>query len=69
MLVCVALGALLGALALALPIYRMRHEMTSLRRQAPPPTVRRAEVAADRMEQAARQSGAVVEVSGESGTR
>lgn len=69
MLVCVAIGALLGALALALPIYRMRHEVTSLRRQAPPPPARAAEVTADRMAQAARQSGAVVEVSGDAGTR
>lgn len=69
MLVCVAIGALLGALALALPIYRMRHEVTSLRRQAPPPAASTAEVTADRMAQAARQSGAVAEVSGEAGTR
>lgn len=69
MLVCVAIGALLGALALALPIYRMRHEVTSLRRQAPPPPARVAEVTADRMAQAARQSGAVVEVGGDAGTR
>lgn len=69
MLVCVAIGALLGALALALPIYRMRHEVTSLRRQAPPPPARVAEVTADRMTQAARQSGAVVEVSGDAGAR
>jgi lipopolysaccharide assembly protein A len=63
MLVCIAVGALLGALALALPIYRMRREMTSLRQQAP--AVATGEAAADRMASAARQSGAVVEVVGE----
>lgn len=60
MLVCVAAGALLGALALALPIYRMRREVLNLRQQTPPPTG--PESAADRMTSAARQSGAVVEV-------
>ncbi|HTN50739.1 MAG TPA: lipopolysaccharide assembly protein LapA domain-containing protein [Burkholderiaceae bacterium] len=63
MLVCIAVGALLGALALALPIYRIRREVTSLRQQAPPPTG--TESVADRMASAARQSGAVVEVAGE----
>jgi lipopolysaccharide assembly protein A len=63
MLACIAVGALLGALALALPIYRMRREMTNLRQQAP--MVLTAESAADRMASAARQSGAVVEVAGE----
>jgi len=63
MLVCIAVGALLGALALALPIYRMRREMTSLRRQAPVPIG--PDAAVDRMTSAARESGAVVEVAGE----
>ena len=60
MLVCVATGALLGALALALPIYRMRREVSRLRSAvtiAPP-----AEAAAERMASAARQSGAVAEL-------
>ena len=60
MLACVAVGALLGALALALPIYRMRREVTILREQSPAPSG--AELAADRMTLAARQSGAVAEV-------
>lgn len=63
MLTCVAMGALLGALALALPIYRMRREVNQLRRDglatSPP------ESATDRMAAAARQSGAVVEVPGQ----
>ena len=63
MLVCIGVGALLGALALALPIYRMRREMTSLRRQTPMPIGPDATV--DRMTSAARESGAVVEVAGE----
>lgn len=67
MLACVAVGALLGALALALPIYRMRREVTTLRQQAPVPLG--AELVADRMTSAARQSGAVAEVSGETGRR
>ncbi|HQR56884.1 MAG TPA: lipopolysaccharide assembly protein LapA domain-containing protein [Burkholderiaceae bacterium] len=63
MLSCVAVGALLGALALALPIYRMRREVVQLRRDgsAGVPAVS----AADRMAAAARQSGAVVEVAGQ----
>ena len=61
MLLCVALGALLGALALALPIYRMRREVTRVRattavRPAPP------EAMAERDLSAARQSGAVAEL-------
>ncbi len=62
MLACVAVGALLGALALALPIYRMRREVQHLRgssQQEPG-----SETEADRMASAARQSGAVVEVPG-----
>jgi uncharacterized integral membrane protein len=65
MVACVAIGALLGALALALPIYRMRREVASLRQQ--PAVVPSAEAAADRMASAARQSGAVVEVASEAG--
>lgn len=57
MLVCVALGALLGALALALPIYKMRREMAQLRRLSPAPTS--PESSAERIASAARQSGAV----------
>jgi len=60
MLICVAVGALLGALALALPIYRMRREVLHLRGSAAPKTG--GESAADRMASAARQSGAVAEV-------
>jgi uncharacterized integral membrane protein len=60
MLVCVAVGALLGALALALPIYRMRREVTALRQLSPAPIG--PEVVVDRMTSAARQSGAVAEV-------
>lgn len=67
MLACIAVGALLGALALALPIYRMRREMTNLRQQAPVAVT--SETVADRMASAARQSGAVVEVAGEPGRR
>lgn len=67
MLACVAVGALLGALALALPIYRMRREVTTLRQRAPVSVG--AELVADRMTSAARQSGAVAEVSGETGRR
>ena len=67
MLACIAVGALLGALALALPIYRMRREVTALRQQAPVPVG--AELVADRMTSAARQSGAVAEVAGETGRR
>lgn len=63
MLSCVAVGALLGALALALPIYRMRREVVQLRRDGPLGAP--VESAADRMAAAARQSGAVVEVAGQ----
>lgn len=63
MLVCIAVGALLGALALALPIYRMRREVMNLRQQTPPAAG--AESAADRATSAARESGAVVEVAGD----
>jgi lipopolysaccharide assembly protein A len=60
MLVCVAIGALLGALALALPIYRMRREVSRLRSAVTiAPT---AEAVAERMASAARQSGAVAEL-------
>jgi uncharacterized integral membrane protein len=63
MLVCVAIGALLGALTLALPIYRMRREVARLRSTVPlPPTP---EAAAERVANAARQSGAVAELGGE----
>jgi putative membrane protein len=60
MLVCVALGALLGALALSLPIYKMRREVAQLRRLSPRPST--SESSAERMASAARQSGAVAEV-------
>ena len=62
MLTCVAVGALLGALALALPIYRMRREVMHLRGATPKEFS--VETEADRMASAARQSGAVVEVPG-----
>lgn len=62
MLACVAVGALLGALALAMPIYRMRREVSQLRRAGPSGP---AESASDRMTYAARQSGAVAEVAAE----
>ncbi len=60
MLICVAIGALLGALALALPIYKMRREVAQLRRLSPLPST--SESSAERMASAARQSGAVAEV-------
>ncbi len=60
MLVCVALGALLGALALSLPIYKMRREVAQLRRSNPQPA--NAESSDERMARAARQSGAVAEL-------
>ena len=60
MLVCVALGALLGALALSLPIYKMRREVSQLRRLNPLPSMQ--EAGAERMANAARQSGAVAEL-------
>jgi uncharacterized integral membrane protein len=60
MLICVAVGALLGALALALPIYKMRREVMRLRATAP--AVAEPEVFAERGLSAARQSGAVAEL-------
>ena len=60
MLVCVALGALFGALALSLPIYKMRREVAQLRRLSPLPAS--SESSAERLASAARQSGAVAEV-------
>lgn len=60
MLACVALGALLGALALSLPIYKMRREMAQLRRLSPLPST--SESPAESMASAARQSGAVAEL-------
>jgi putative membrane protein len=60
MLICVALGALLGALALALPIYRARRELARMR--AAVPGVPEPEVVAERDLSAARQSGAVAEL-------
>ena len=60
MLVCVALGALFGALALSLPIYKMRREVAQLRRLSPLPAS--SESSAERMASAARQSGAVADV-------
>ena len=60
MLLCVAAGALLGALALALPIYKMRREVMRLR--AVTPVVAAPEVLAERGLSAARQSGAVAEL-------
>jgi lipopolysaccharide assembly protein A len=61
MLACVALGALLGALALAMPMYRLRREVGSQRRPAVerPPTL---DTAGERITSAARQSGAVAEL-------
>ena len=58
MLVCVALGALLGARAL--PIYRARRELTRLR--ATLPVMREPDAVAERDLSAARQSGAVAEL-------
>jgi len=60
MLACVALGALLGALALSLPIYKMRREMVQLRRAGP--LASSAEQSAERLADAARRSGAVGEL-------
>ena len=60
MLICVAIGALMGALALSLPIYKMRREVAQLRRLSP--TVSGSESSAERMASAARQSGAVAEL-------
>jgi uncharacterized integral membrane protein len=67
MLACVAIGALLGALALAMPIYRMRREVAALRRAEQGGAS--AESAADRMASAARQSGAVAEIATEAELR
>jgi uncharacterized integral membrane protein len=60
MLICVAVGALLGALALALPIYKMRREVMRLR--AATPAAPEQEVIVERGLSAARRSGAVVEL-------
>jgi uncharacterized integral membrane protein len=60
MLICVAIGALLGALALSLPIYKMRREVAQLRRSSPLPST--SESSEERMASAARQSGAVAEL-------
>jgi len=60
MLICIAGGALLGALALALPIYRMRREVMRLR--AATPAAAEPEAIAERGLSAARQSGAVAEL-------
>src|SRR5512145_2311345 len=61
MLICVAVGALLGALALALPTYRMRREVMRLR-AALPAAPAEPEAIAERGLSAARQSGAVAEL-------
>lgn len=61
MVVCLAVGALLGALALALPIYRIRRELVQLRRQA---TQAPASSSEDSIATAARRSGAVGEIGG-----
>ena len=60
MLICVAIGALLGALALALPIYKMRREVAQLRRISPLAST--SDSSEERMASAARQSGAVAEL-------
>ena len=60
MLICVAVGALLGALALALPIYKMRREVMRLRTAAP--VVLEPDAIVERGLSAARQSGAVAEL-------
>lgn len=60
-LICVALGALLGALALALPTYRMRREVMRMRAAAPAPPPE-PEAVAERGLSAARRSGAVAEL-------
>jgi uncharacterized integral membrane protein len=60
MLICIAVGALLGALALALPIYKMRREVMRLR--ASTPVAAEPEAVAERGLSAARQSGAVAEL-------
>ncbi len=63
MLICVAVGALLGALALALPIYKMRREVMRLRATAP--VAATPDALAERGLSAARQSGAVAELGGD----
>jgi uncharacterized integral membrane protein len=63
MLICVAVGALAGAIALALPIYRMRREVQRLRAAIPPAPP--ADTLAERGVSAARQSGAVAELGGD----
>ena len=60
MLACVALGALLGALALSLPIYKMRREVAQLRRSNPLSSA--SDSSAECVASAARQSGAVAEL-------
>ena len=60
MLICEAVGALLGALALALPIYKMRRVVVRLRTTSP--AVAEPEVISERGLRAARQSGAVAEL-------
>ena len=59
MIACVAVGALLGALALAGPIYRIRRELIQLRKANAAATVEPAEGS---IASAARRSGAVVEI-------
>jgi uncharacterized integral membrane protein len=63
MLVCVAIGALAGALALALPIYRMRREVQRLRASAP--ALPAPDALAENGLSGARQSGAVAELGGD----
>jgi uncharacterized integral membrane protein len=63
MVACMAIGALLGALALALPIYRVRRELARLRRQSASSP---ADNSDDSLAAAARGSGAVVDL--ETGT-
>ena len=60
MLICVAVGALLGALALALPIFKMRREVMRLR--ATMPVAASPDAIVERDLSAARQSGAVAEL-------
>jgi putative membrane protein len=59
MIACVAVGALLGALSLAVPIYRIRRELIHLRRTHGAAI---AEPMEGSVASAARRSGAVVEV-------
>ena len=56
MVACLAVGALLGALALALPIYRIRRELVHLKRQVVAPGAPSTE---ETVATAARRSGAV----------